>query len=76
MARMAEYMGRRDPRFVAVHRGGLLDGGHHSLLASWAADCAVSVLVGHVVSPEAADAPSVGRLKAIITCKYRTTNQD
>ena len=41
---MTEYAGRRDPRFVAVHRGGLLDGAHHSLLASWAADCAEHVL--------------------------------
>jgi hypothetical protein len=44
MARMAEYAGRRDPRFVAVHRGGLLDEAHHRLLASWAADCAEHVL--------------------------------
>ena len=44
MARMAEYAGRRDPRFVVVHRGGLLDEAHHRLLASWAADCAEHVL--------------------------------
>jgi hypothetical protein len=34
----------RDPRFVAVHRGGLLDATRHRLLASWAADCAEHVL--------------------------------
>ncbi len=34
----------RDPRFVAVHRGGLLDLTRHHLLASWAADCAEHVL--------------------------------
>jgi hypothetical protein len=34
----------RDPRFVAVHRGGLLDLSRHRLLASWAADCAEHVL--------------------------------
>jgi hypothetical protein len=34
----------RDPRFVAVHRGGLLDVHRHHLLASWAADCAEHVL--------------------------------
>jgi len=34
----------RDPRFVAVHRGGLLDLARHRLLASWAADCAEHVL--------------------------------
>jgi hypothetical protein len=41
---MTEYAGRRDPRFVAVHRGGLLDEATHRLLASWAADCAEHVL--------------------------------
>jgi hypothetical protein len=41
---MVEYKGRRDPRFVAVHRGGLLDPATHRLLASWAADCAEHVL--------------------------------
>jgi hypothetical protein len=34
----------RDQRFVAVHRGGLLDLTCHRLLASWAADCAEHVL--------------------------------
>lgn len=42
--RTIEYTGRRDPRFVAVHRGGLLDVTRHRLLASWAADCAERVL--------------------------------
>ena len=41
---MGEYTGRRDPRFVAVHRGGLLDKASHRLLVSWAADCAEHVL--------------------------------
>lgn len=34
----------RDPRFVAVHRGGLLDLLRHHLIAEWAADCAERVL--------------------------------
>lgn len=38
------YTGRWDPRFVAVHRGGLLDPARHRQLASWAADCAGHVL--------------------------------
>jgi hypothetical protein len=42
--RMIQYAGRRDPRFVAVHRGGLLDLPRHRQLASWAADCAEHVL--------------------------------
>ena len=41
---MTLYAGRRDPRFVAIHRGGLLDEASHHLLASWAADCAEHVL--------------------------------
>jgi len=41
---MIQYTGQRDPRFVAVHRGGLLDVTRHRLLASWAADCAEHVL--------------------------------
>ena len=42
---MSQYAGRRDPRFVAIHRGGLLDVASHRLLASWAADCAEHVLL-------------------------------
>ncbi|MFO0642677.1 MAG: hypothetical protein U0183_25825 [Polyangiaceae bacterium] len=38
------YEGRRDPRFVAVHRGGRLDDTTHRLLAAWAAACAERVL--------------------------------
>lgn len=34
----------RDRRFVAVHRGGLLELTEHRLLARWAADCAEHVL--------------------------------
>lgn len=41
---MSQYTGRRDPRFVAIHRGGLLDEATHRLLAAWAADCAEHVL--------------------------------
>jgi hypothetical protein len=41
---MTQYTGRRDPRFVAIHRGGLLDVPAHRLLARWAADCAEHVL--------------------------------
>jgi hypothetical protein len=40
----AHYDGRRDPRLVAVHRGGLLDLPTHRLLVAWAADCAGHVL--------------------------------
>lgn len=50
------YMGRRDVRFVAVHRGGLLDGACHRLLAGWAADCA-----GHVLGLFEARCPGDGR---------------
>ena len=42
---MIQYTGRRDPRFVAAHSGGLLDLASHRLLASWAADCAAHVLL-------------------------------
>ena len=38
------YRGRRDPRFVALHRGGQLDEATHRLLVVWAADCAEHVL--------------------------------
>ena len=41
---MPKYSGRRDPRFVTIHRGGLLDVTRHRLLASWAANCAEHVL--------------------------------
>ena len=41
---MIQYRGRRDPRFVTIRRGGLLDVPRHRLLASWAADCAEHVL--------------------------------
>lgn len=37
------YAGRRDPRFVTIRRGGLLDDASHRLLALWAADCAAHV---------------------------------
>jgi hypothetical protein len=41
---VSQYAGRRDPRFVAIHRGGQLDEPTHRLLAAWAADCAEHVL--------------------------------
>jgi hypothetical protein len=34
----------RDPRLIAVHRGGLLSDADHRLMATWAADCAARVL--------------------------------
>lgn len=34
----------RDPRLIAVHRGGLLSATDHRLLAAWAAGCAERVL--------------------------------
>lgn len=44
MLKIIRYTGNRDPRFVAIHRGGLLNVTRHRLLASWAADCAEHVL--------------------------------
>lgn len=44
-SKVSRYKGSRDIRFVAVHRGGLLDDAHHRLLARWAADCAEHVLL-------------------------------
>ncbi len=41
---MKRYSGNRDPRFVAIHRGGDLDLATHRLLVAWAADCAEHVL--------------------------------
>src|ERR1039457_7479558 len=34
----------RDPRFITVRRGGILQDEDHRLLAMWAADCAEHVL--------------------------------
>jgi len=34
----------RDPRLIAIRRGGTLEDAHHRLLAEWAADCAAHVL--------------------------------
>lgn len=39
-----KYKGSRDPCFVAIHRGGLLEPSQHRLLAGWAAECAEHVL--------------------------------
>ena len=41
---MKQYSGNRDPRFVAIHRGGDLELSTHRLLVGWAADCAEHVL--------------------------------
>jgi len=41
---LKRYAGNRDPRFVAIHRGGDLDLATHRLLVGWAADCAEHVL--------------------------------
>ncbi len=38
------HIGNRDPRFVTIRRGGLLDDQTHRELALWAADCAEHVL--------------------------------
>jgi hypothetical protein len=38
------HLGRRDPRFVTVRRGGTLEDREHRLLAAWAADYAEHVL--------------------------------
>lgn len=35
---------KRDPRFITVRRGGILQDADHHLLAIWAADCAEHVL--------------------------------
>ena len=35
---------KRDPRFITVRRGGILQDSDHHLLAGWAADCAQHVL--------------------------------
>ncbi|MCE7981517.1 MAG: hypothetical protein DYG89_10015 [Caldilinea sp. CFX5] len=40
----SSYTGRRDPRFVTIRRGGMLEDTHHRLLAAWAANCAEHVL--------------------------------
>lgn len=43
MSKGISYTGRRDPRFVTIRRGGMLEDAHHRLLAAWAADCAEHV---------------------------------
>lgn len=44
MSNDVTYAGRRDPRFVTVRRGGMLEDAQHRLLAAWAAECAEHVL--------------------------------
>jgi hypothetical protein len=44
MGKETSYTGRRDPRFVTIHRGGTLEDLQHRLLSSWAAVCAEHVL--------------------------------
>jgi hypothetical protein len=55
----------RDPRLIAVRRGGSLAEADHRLLAAWAADCAERVLplfeVACAGDSRAADAVSVAR---------------
>jgi hypothetical protein len=58
VARVSPYTGRRDPRFVAIHRGGLLDEPTHRLLAAWAADCAEHVLLLFVAKCPDDDRPA------------------
>lgn len=53
---MVEYSGRRDARFIRIHRGGLLDEARHRLLAAWAAEC-----VEHVLPLFASQAPEDDR---------------
>lgn len=63
--RVSPYTGRRDARFVAIHRGGLLDEATHRLLAEWAAGCA-----GHVLPLFAAKHPDDDRpARAIETAR-------
>lgn len=54
---MTGYSGKRDPRFVAVHRGGSLDVTTHRLLAAWAADCAEHVLALFTLASPGDDRP-------------------
>ena len=44
MSKNISYSGRRDPRFVTIHLGGMLNDEQHRMLALWAADCAEKVL--------------------------------
>ncbi len=43
-SKLKRYSGNRDPRFIAIHRGGDLDLATHRFLVAWAADCAEHVL--------------------------------
>jgi hypothetical protein len=62
---VTEYKGRRDPRFVATHRGGTLNEATHRLLAAWAADCAEHVLPLFVAANPDDDRPA----RAIATAR-------
>ena len=44
MGRQVIFSEIRDPRFITVRRGGILQDGDHHFLAVWAADCAQHVL--------------------------------
>ena len=59
------YAGRRDPRFVTIRRGGLLDDAAHRLLAVWAADCAEHVLGLFTAARPGDDRPAA----AIVTAR-------
>ena len=53
------YSGRRNPRLVRLHRGGLLNDPTHRALALWAADCAHHVLGYFTATRPADDRPSL-----------------
>jgi hypothetical protein len=61
MGKETHYIGRRDPRFVTVRRGGTLEDWQHRLLAAWAADCA-----GHVLDYFCSEYPDDDRPKHAI----------
>jgi hypothetical protein len=58
------YAGRRDPRFVTIRRGGLLDDASHRLLVAWAADCAAHVLDLFTVARPGDDRPAAAIMTA------------
>ena len=63
---VTRYTGSRDPRFVTIRRGGLLDDASHRLLATWAADCA-----DHVLGLFAAQRPGDDRPAAALATARR-----
>ena len=73
---MKPYTGRRDPRFVAMHRGGLLDQATHRLLAVWAADCAEHVLPLFVAKFPNDHRPALGMEAALAWSRGEATVND